>query len=774
MLSNLPEELTPLVGRRRELAEVRGLLVNTRVLTLIGIGGVGKTRLARAVAADRRRAFPDGVWYADLDGIDDADLVEARVCDVLPFPVVGPRGRRGELPQSLRERHLLLILDNCERVVDGTARLVDAISRGCPDVRILAASRVPLRAAGDVVYQVPPLSFHPLEGLSPRDFDGCDAVRLFADRARQACSDFQLTPDNRAAVDTVIRHLDQLPLAIELAAVQLRTLTVQALAATLADHRAVLDWRRTSGPDRLQTIRSSLESSASLCSEGERRLWARLSAFRGTFDLDAVEAICGEGLSDDVLDLLQGLADRSIINREDHGAIVRYSMLGITRQFGHDMLEARYQESSRLTERHMSWYFDLVARAKAEENTARQGYWLHALPLEHGNLVRALDTAADDPGRVDAAAEAVCGLWRYYWWACGWESEGVYWVKRCARRLRTPSLRARTLLLGSLLAATAGETVTATTFLQEGRELAKLSRDPLAQALAEHVRGNDALWQGQPRIAVEHYRHALETYEHGATSHRVDTLLMLTLACAAMGDVEGAQAAHRETVDILPTRERFQRSYSLLYLGEALRRHGSSHQALVVVREALELKIDFDDPFGVAWALDVLAEIACDAGRFPHAALLMGSARRMWETTEVDEVTRERFLIRGDLTQARLRTAMGKAAFADHYKRGQLLSQEAAVAFALNGDPASARPPATSNPLTHREYEIASLVAGGLTNKQIASKLLIAKRTVDAHVQNILTKFAISSRGQIAALMDTGVERHGRGRPPMRRGLSPE
>lgn len=761
MLSNLPEDVTPLIGRRRELVEVRDLLVSTRVLTLIGIGGVGKTRLARAVAVDRHRAFPDGTWYVDLDSIEDAQLVEAHVSDVLGHGTGGSDLDSGELAQSLQEKHLLLVLDNCELVIDGAARLVEKISQACPDVRILAASRVPLRAAGDVVYQVPPLWLPPHDCHSAKEFDASDAVRLFVERARRACPDFQLTAGNRAGVVEVVRRLDQLPLAIEVAAAQMNSLSVQQLSSALARHSAMLDWSSPSERHRLQTMRASLNWSAALCSKGERRLWARLSVFRGTFDLDAVEAICGGDRPDDVLDLLQGLADRSVIAREDHGHVVRYSMLGLTRQFGQELLNQHHDDSAGLAERHMSWYFQLVAQAKIEENTGRQQYWLHLLPMEHKNIVRALDAAADDPDRVDAAAEAVCALWRYYWWACGWEREGIYWVDRCTRQLRTPALRARVLLLGSLLAWTCGAHAKATALLADGQVLAEQSNDTLSRALAEHVRGDAALYQGRPQIAVEHFRRALETYEPAATSHRVDTLLMLTLACAAMGDVKAAEAAHRETLGVLPPLEQFQRSYSLLYVGEALRRHGSPDHALTAVRDALRIKIELDDPFGVAWTLDTLAEIACDVGLYPRSAVLLGAASQMWETMNVDRLTRKRLQIREDVTQTRLLATMGSSAFTDLFRRGQRLPYATVLATALDGEPEPAGTLAMPGLLTTRETEIAQLLMRGMTNKQIASKLVIAKRTVDSHVQNILIKLGISSRSQIAALLNECVDQHG-------------
>lgn len=764
MPGNLPEELTPFVGRRRELGEVRNLLVNSRVLTLIGTGGVGKTRLALAVAADRKRAFPDGVWYADLDGIEEDKLLVSHVSDVLGHWRDTHGGDLAEsLVRSLRDKHLLLILDNCEHLIEGAAHLVGAIARACPKIRILATSRTPLRAAGDVTYQVPPLWMpQPSAAGSEKDLDASDAMRFFVDRARAALSEFELTADNRASVYDLVRRLDRLPLAMELAAVRLRSLTVQQIAERVASHQAMLNWGSPSAPFRQQTMRSSLQWSAELCTEGERRLWARLSVFRGTFDLDAVEAVCSDdSSSDDILDLLQGLVERSIIAREDHGPVARYSILEVIRHFGREMLDEHHDDAVALRARHMSWFLGLVARADADWNTERQGYWLHVLPLEHKNIVHALSTASGDANSVDAAAEAVRGLWRYYWWACGWLTEGVYWVDRCSRLLTTPVLRARLLLLGSLLACTVGDGTSGAALLHEGQVAAEESGDRLSHALAEHVIGDAALYRGEPKAAVEHFRRALSTYDADSTSHRVDTLLMLTLACAALGDAEGAEAAHLETLSTLAPAERFQRSYSLLYFGEALRRHGSVDQALIAARDALRLKAELDDPFGMAWTFEILAEIACDMHQHKRAAFLLGAASRMWKSMAIDVPTLERLQIREGLTRDRLRSAAGSTAFADYCRRGEQRELEAAIAVALqegaiHGAGASRAEPGL---LTTRESEIAELVALGMTNKQIASRLVVGQRTVDGHVQNVLTKLGFNSRAQIVAWITTRSDR---------------
>jgi non-specific serine/threonine protein kinase len=753
-VGNLPEQLTPFVGRRRELGEVRNMLTSTRVLTLIGTGGVGKTRLALAVAADRQRAFPDGVWYVALDGIEEGKLLITHVSDVLGHWFdVRDGDLAGSLGRSLRDKHLLLILDNCEHLIEEAATLAEVVARMCPKVSILATSRTPLRAAGDVTYQVPPLGIPTeLVGSSEGDLDASDAVRLFVERARAAISDFTLTSENRSGVYELVRRLDGLPLAIELAAVRLRSLTVQQIAERVASHRTMLNWGGRSIPVRQQTMRSSLQWSAELCTEEERRLWARLAIFRGTFDLDAVEAVCCEDMpSDEVLDLLQGLVERSIIAREDYGSVVRYSMLGVIRHFGGELLDELGEDVPALRERHMSWYLRLIATADADWDTERQGHWLRILPLEHKNIVAAISVASANEENIDAAADAVFKLWHYYWWPRFWLAEGMYWIEHCCRRLANPVLRARLLFIGSLCAGTAGDFESQTALLQEGQSAAENSGDSLSLGLAEHVKGDTAICAGNPRAGIAHFRSAVAMYEPSAVSWRVDSLLGVTLGAAVLGDVDVAEAAHLETMALLAPAERFQRSYSLVYFGEALRRHGSIDKAVAAVREALILKAELGDPFGTAWTVDILAELAHDMHKPQRAALLLGAAHRMWKSMAIDEPTLERLQIREGSIRERLRSRIGPSGFAEQFRRGEQLTSDAAVAAALDDGEAPVTPLPARGGLTPRESEIAELVAQGLTNRQIASKLVIAQRTADAHVQNILTKLGFNTRSQIAA-----------------------
>lgn len=746
MQTNLPEQFTPFVGRRREVAEVRRLLTVSRVVTLTGPGGVGKTRLALAVAANLQRAFPDGVWFLGLDGIEEQSLLAPHVCDVLAFQ---PQANVGNLAQFLKSKHLLLVLDNCEHLIDAVAQLAEEIARCCPNVRILATSRTPLRAAGDVTFQVQPLSMPTSAPTEDQQaVDASDAVRFFVNRAQVAAPGFELSAENRADVYGLVRRLDRLPLALELAAVRLRSLTVRQIGERIENHRTMLDWGSRSAPVRQQTMRSSLQYSWDLCTAGEQRLWSRLSVFRGTFDLDAVVTVCSDPPpADDILDLVHGLVERSIVVREDHGEFTRYSMLEMIREFGRAQLDTTQGEFALLRARHMTYYFGLISRAAAQWNSDNQVRWLRHLPLEHRNILVALSAALDSPDDVDAAAEAVLGLWRYYWWASGSQSEGVYWAQRYADRATTPATRARVSVLGSQLALVNGDDQAARALLDVGRLLAHEVADPRSCAMVEHVQGNAALYAGQYPRAVDHFHRALTIFDDRSTSDRVDSLLILTLACAGKGDIEAAEAAHRQVLSVLDEGEKFQRSYAFLYFGEALRRGGLVDRAQSAVRESVRLKSTFDDLFGIAWSFEVFAKIARARGQYERAAFLRGAASRLWRVLRIDATT----LLRLDIWDGPGEVeATRNTLLHSETRRGEQASLEAAIAVAMEERPSRATSQSAPDVLTLRESQVADLVAQGMTNKEIAVKLLIARRTVDAHVQNILNKLGFNVRAQVA------------------------
>lgn len=754
MVGHLPDPATPFIGRKRELVQLRKLLGESRILTLVGPGGVGKTRLALALAADRSRAFADGVWYLNLDGLSDADLFAATVVDVL--------GLRGEtaspswasLAASLRGRQALLVLDNCEHLAGPAAELMTAVAAGCPRMRLLATSRRPMQVPGVRDVPVPPLSM-PIGpgGTGVAELAGSDAIRFFTEHAKQVSPTFEFSAENADAIIDLVSGLDCLPLALELAAVQLRSSTIEQVLERVTSPEVWLDWPSGADAVRQQTMRASLLWSADLCSPDERSLWAILSVFSGSFDVEAVEWVCvGLDLGGDPVDVLQGLVEKSIVVREDHGHTVRFSMLGVLRRFGHEMLAREPLVEREVADRVVRYYLALPIRAEFEWNSARQVLWLRQLPLDHRNLVSALGRAAQEPATYAMdAGRAVVALWRFYWWACGWETEGVLWTQRFVDLVPDQDIRAELALIGSLLAFTLGDGDAARTLLTVGEESAAKTQSPLALGLVEHVRGDDAMYDRRFEDALEHFRNALGQYGNSCPAFTIDTSLMLIHACAGMGDIQSAEQAHQRILRDVAPEERFHRSYAWLYLAEVLAGVGRGHDAREAIRAAVRLKAELADPFGLAWALEVAARIELELDNAVTAAALTGAAGRLWHEMGMQAETLQRLQIRDPNTMASLRRQLGDADVDAAVASGEGASDAEALMIAVGASRGPARSAPPRGGLTRRESQVAELVAEGLTNKQIAERLVIAQRTADAHVQNVLMKLGFTSRAQIAS-----------------------
>jgi len=436
---NLPRARDTFVGREREGREVRRLLAMTGLLTLTGAGGSGKTRLVLEVARTLASAYPDGVWLAELAPLSDHALVPQTLARALGVRETPGRSVTETLTDHLRAKNLLLVVDNCERLVDTVANLVEALLGSCPKLRILATSREPLGVRGEAVWTVPPLSSPDAEGVpSIEGLMSTEAVRLFVDRGRSRLSGFELTEGNAEAVGRICRRLKGIPLAIELAAPRMAALSVEQIAQRLDESLRLLTGGGRTVEPRHQTLRATLDWSHDLLSEQERVLFGRLSVFAGGWTLEAAEKVCSdEGIErDEVLDLLSRLVEKSLMVAEQ-GDAMRYRMLEPVRQYGHERL-LENGEAERVRERHAGYYLAFAEREEAEEadpgvKEARSLAWLKRMETEHANLRAALNWSLDEDaeagGREELGLRLAVALY-WFWHARGSMIEGRRWLER--------------------------------------------------------------------------------------------------------------------------------------------------------------------------------------------------------------------------------------------------------------------------------------------------------------------------------------------------------
>ncbi len=683
--NNLPIQSTSFVGREKEIADGLRLLGKTRLLTLTGPGGTGKTRLSLQLAAEASDGYPDGAFWVPLAPISDPDLVPSTIAHSIGVQVSGGEAPLDRLTEYVRDRRLLLVLDNFEQILPAAAA-VSALLESGQHLKVLASSRAPLRISGEQELPVPPLDLpDPARLPSLEVLAQSDAVRLFVERATAVRPDFAVTAENAAAVAEICYRLDGLPLAIELAAARVKLLTPQAMLPRLKQGLDLLAGGARDRTDRQRTLRGAIAWSYDLLDHGLRRLFARCGVFVGGAMLDELEPVCGPAgeIGRDILDGLAELVDQSLMRQSEVDGEPRFRMLVTIRDFAMERLEAT-AEAGQIRLRHADAYIALAEAAALHFQGPDQKRWLDRVELEHDNMRAALECAIGN-GRVGDASRLLFALWRF-WQSRGHLREGQAWAERVlVLPGATPADRLRALEAAGGLAYWAGDP-RMLTYYTGAYEVATASGDRRERAKAAYdlafVYFIGAIAQDFPRArslleeSVAGYREVGDPGDIGRAAWALATLLQM--GRPPREQVEQARAYAREALDRhAALGNRFDIAYDLHLLGLTALKLGELDEAAARFDEALGMFVEAADSSGIVLALSNFAELAKARGDLERHATLVGAWSALAGRTGVGVATTlgtvDNRATEKDIP-AELHAALA---------RGLGLSTEAAVAYAL-------------------------------------------------------------------------------------------
>jgi predicted ATPase/DNA-binding CsgD family transcriptional regulator len=792
------------------MLEVEFELATTRLLTLTGVGGSGKTRLALEVARDLLGAYPDGVWLVGLAPISEEALVPKAVAEVLGVLERPQEPLADTLVGVLGSRQVLLVLDNCEHLLEAAAGLVDRLLDSCPRVRILATSREALGVEGEARWLVPPLSApEPQEGTSSsEELVAYESVRLFVERARGRDLTFSLSPRNALAVAEICRRLEGIPLAIELAAARVGTLSLEQILVRLTDSLGLLTRGGRTAVPRQRTLKGTLDWSYDLLSEPESGLFRRLSTFAGGWTLEASEAVgSGEGVEEgEVLDLLSGLVEKSlVVAKGSDQAGVRYRLLEPVRQYALERLEESGQ-AEEVRRRHASFFVTLAEEAEPKLWGPEDREWLERLETEHDNIRAALSWALER-GEAELSL-MLAGALRRFWDAHGHLGEGRRWLEqalaeddhRASAEVRIKALQALSWVTFHLwdhdrAAAVAQEAMELSDEVEIGSSLAaslrimlagpawirgdyERGRELLEESLAISRKADDkvmiadalfhvqAMWgsfSGETARTKEICEEGIVVCQEVGYNYRLPAFLnSLGYMLMLEGEYERGAALNEEAATLC--REHGYKNglqYALDNQGWAALLQGQHETARSYYEESLVLCKELGERMIASESLQGMACIAGAKGEALRAARLFGAAQALWETLReavAFELTPEEEAWRQPY-RATARSHVGEAAWAEALAQGRAMGLEQAIEYALSEEESSATPPSSATGqsppssmpehpagLTPREVEVLGLVATGMTNAQIAKELFLSPRTVETHLTSIYHKLGVTSR----------------------------
>ncbi|MGH3087502.1 MAG: tetratricopeptide repeat protein [Rubrobacteraceae bacterium] len=737
---NLPVELTSFVGREREMTEVEGLLGDARLLTLTGPGGSGKTRLALEVARDLAGEFEDGVWLVEFASLSDPDLVPWAVASALDVREQPGRPLTETLTGHLGYKDTLLVLDNCEHLVEACAALVGVLLRAAPNPRVLATSREALGVDGEVKWRVSPLTMPDGSGGN-EDITRYEAVRLFVERARLASPAFALTPENGSAVADICRKLEGIPLCVELAAAKVGALSVAQISARLDSCLRLLSGNIRTAPSRHRTLQAALDWSHDLLGDAERTLFRRLSVFAGGFSLEAAEAVGVE--REEAMNTLLALIEKSLVKVEE-GDAPRYRLLEPVRQYAVERLEES-GEAEEVRKRHASYYLALAEEAEPELAGAEQVVWLERLEAEHGNVRAALSWALGRSGSPKLGAGISGALWRF-WHERGHLGEGRSWLEAALRDggALPATARAKLLTGSGMLAWEQGDYASASALHEESLIVARRLGNRPAIAHSLNNLGLVALYQDDYERTAELHEESLALRrELGDKGGSAASLHNLGLMALYEGDHARARTRMEESLSIVRELEdKWAISILLNNLGLVALYAGEHERARELQKESLALRRELRDRGGIAECLEGLSGVAASEGEASRAARLWAAAETLREAIGAPSPPGHRSLHDTHLnaTRARLDSAAWDAAWAE----GRKMPLETAIEYALEEQEPEERNLFAG--LTRREIEVLRLVAKGLTNAEAAEKLYVSPRAINWHLTSIYRKVGAGSR----------------------------
>lgn len=745
-------QLTPFVDRQKELEALSRLLHGHRLLSLLGPAGIGKTRLALQLAEDARRRFKDGVGLVELATLTDGELLESAIVRSLGLGEDVDRDAMSVIESAVASGHVLLVLDNCEHVVEHVARLLGRLLRTSSGLTVLATSRDRLGVPGEVAWRVPPLSVPgPENGHAPERLAEADGVVLFVDRARRVNPEFAVTADNARDVSELVRRLEGLPLAIELAAGWTATLSPSELVGRLGDRFQLLVARERVVTPRHSSLRAAIDSSYEVLAVPEQEMFRRLGVFAGGWNLDSMAAVCDVEPAA-ALDLLGRLIDRSLVTvLPSVGAESRYRLLESLREYALGRLRAAGEDAA-MQQRFADYFMELVEFAVPRISGREAPAWLHVLDAEYDNISTLLwQESRLDPERKLRVAAAMAPYWHFR----GLLSEARRYLSEAVSSapMMTPVLAHAWSALSRMSWAQGELSIAA----RQGRQAFRIARrigDRRGTAYALLRLAQASFDAGRTGYARGWAENALPIVnELPANELRAACLLQLGQIALVEGRLTEAEPLIGESVELFHGLGIVdQEAIASGSLGRLYLRQGRHEDAELALTRCLSLLRPLALPKHTVAILESLAAVAAARGDALRAARLAGAAAGILDRigARPPATAPMRQLLAAEW-EAALAAPGADRAWAD----GRSMDLDRAMAYVL-GEPeadtaAPVASPRTTSPLTRRQLEVARLAVQGLTNKEIATRLFISQRTAEGHIEQIMNKLGFSSRIQIAA-----------------------